>query len=229
MKAEMMNNKEMIEECKKEIDEFTRAAEAEKASVLNRPEEPDFDFIEVFERLVQANKINDKKQIDACKAEIQEFEETFNFKHRGDLEKLVNLSGVALEETMKVKAQEEMDGNLQFVNDLDKRAKAIRKKNIEYKARLEEVIAAEPVKERVVKSRVHPLYGKPPDSKPEVKQEVKQERECPIPKSERVPERTVRVIRKFKEEHMSLQQMVRAFVLTTTIKNSLIQLVRPCR
>lgn len=207
----MMDDQNMIEECKREIDEFTRAMEAEKVETDRKQAEPDFDFIEVFERLVQANKVNDKRQIDACKTQIHQFEQTFNFKHKGDLEKLADLSGAALEETMKVKAQEEMDGNLAFANDLDKRAKAIRKKNIEYKARLEEVIAAEPIKERVVKSRVHPLYGPPPETS-NAKQEVKHERG--VPKTERsAPERTVRVIRKFQEEHMSLQQMVRRLTL----------------
>ena len=186
----MMNNSEMIEECKREIAEFRKAI-AERKAAASRPVELEFDFIEVFEKLVQANKINDKEQIDMCKRKIGEFEETFNFKHKGDLEKLVNLSGVALEETMKMKNEREMDGDLQLANDLDKRAKAIRKKNIEYKARLEEVIAAEPPKERIVKSRVHPLYGKP------------ESKESTQPES-----RTVQVIKKLKEENMSLEQMV---------------------
>ena len=191
VKAELRNDERMVEECKREIDVYTK--EAEKARAANQPVELDFDFIEVFERLVQANKVNDKRQIDTCKSKIEEFEGTFNFKHRGDLEKLVSLSGVALDETMKVKGEKEMNGDLQLANDLDKRAKAIRKKNIEYTARLEEVIAAEPRKERVFKSRVHPLYGKP-----EWKTEPKEEPES----------RTIQVIKKIKEENLSLGEMV---------------------
>lgn len=197
LKAELRNDERMMEECKNEIEEFTRLAEKEPVSG-GRPAEEDFNFIEVFESLVQANKVNDKQKIDACKTKIDAFEETFNFKHRGDLEKLVSLSGAALAKTMKLKMDAEMNGDLLQANDLDKRAKAIRKKNIDYTARLEELIAAEPRKERVVKSRVHPLFGKPePKKEPETQ--------------------TIRVIKKFKEENMSLSQMVRSSLTSSKL------------
>lgn len=187
LKAELFSKK-MVDERKKKVDEIM----VQKGLIKNENEAPlEFNVTDLFENLIQACKINEHKLIDQCKEKILKFESEFDLASKSDLMKLVKLTGDSLAETMKTKSQEEMNGNLKLVNDLDKRAKAIRKKNIEYNTKLEELIKKLPVEPKPVKPRVNPLFAKP---------------EPKIERYDNVETRTV--IKKISGDNMTLKQMV---------------------
>ena len=212
IKAEMLGNKDQIEEYKRKIEKLkgkqvidNDANNVQNAQHHKIKKEPKEEFInlnvyysELFANLIVARLSNDRLKMISCEDKIRKFEEDFNFNNKDDLIKIIKISTVCLEETMNLKSKEEMNGNLELVNDLDKRAKAIRKKNTEYKNKFDELIATlklikqessvdQEKSNRNESTRVHPLYPKPKE------------------------EKTIIVIKKLNENGMSLQQMVRMY------------------
>ena len=192
VKAELTKNDGLVKEYKERIAELVLGDERLARKEEKVEKEGKFDLDQVFEDLIKARKANDRKRMDTCEAKIEQFERTFNFKNRDDLNRIIKVTSDCLDEVMKTKDEEEMKGNRNLVGDLDKKAKAIRKRVIEYNKRLEELIKSMPAIEnpKKVESRLHPLY----DPKA-------------IDARNQSNTKTMLVRKKLNESGMSLQQM----------------------
>lgn len=202
MRAEFSGNKELIEYYKKLIEEAKEENEKpkdDKEVVFIKKQE---NLSHLFNEIAKAQQSNEKGKLDYYRRRLREVEDKYNFKDKDDLLRFIKIVDDILTDTVKLKEEEEINGHMDLVKELDKKAKLIRKSLVEYRSKMENLnhnVTTKPKRDQRfdLASRIHPLCGK---SSSEQEEERKRE-------NERKNTKVIKVIRKPNENSMSLKQM----------------------